>query len=1042
METTKSRSHRGEMLTVLVLAMGLILTWPGLSMAAPMGTAFTYQGHLYDANYVANGLYDFTFKLYDAEVAGGKIGTDVYIADVDVIDAYFTVELDFNDVDAFNGDARWLEIGVRPGEQSDPCEYTVLNPRQEVTPTPYALYAKTAGSGGVDSDWEVSGNDMYSIPSGNVGIGTTSPGKKLDVAGGINATDYYYLNDNVLVYNTPGTGDFLYGWDVAVQKHSMATNGVERLVIDSAGNVGIGTTTPSAKLDVLGTLEVISSDTLSVSASNSNTSGNAVYGQATGSSGCGVQGWSNDTGNVMNVGGMFQAEGGEGRGVYGAANNTADSINFGGYFRASGGQGRGVAGSCTGTNGVGVYGSASGSNGIGVIGSTSGGTSSKGVYGWASSTTGTNIGVHGKTSSNDGYAGYFEGGRNYFQGNVGIGTAAAAAPLEVNFDNDFTTKPAIVINNNTGNQDVLEFRFSDVPNARIRKANAGDLYINGLQNRINLTTGGDNRLSVHPNGNVGVGVLDPSTKLEVDGQVKITGGSPGLGKVLTSDDNGLASWETPTGGADSDWAVVGSDMYGIPGGNVGIGTTIPSAKLDVRGTVNVGQNNSGYDVSFYGAYNGGRLFWNQSKMALRAGIEADSEWDDTAVGFYSLGVGSSVAVSGNRSYGLGEEINVTGHYSAAIGSGLDVTGNYSTAIGKYLDSGPAGSAFVIGTGVNNSVRLTNTTANSLAIGFNSSIPTFFVGPGSGGTTTGDVGIGTASPDEKLTVAGTVKSTTTLPGGRAVAGYAVDANDVTNYGGYFEAAGTYGRGVFGKATGENGYGVYGEATGDGVNYGGYFKTNSDTGYGIYCFADGNGTSTNYGGYFRAAGQYGRGVYSVTSGQNSYAFYGRANNSDDVTNYGGYFRALGRYGHGVHGDASGTDGIGVYGEASGGGRAGYFNGSVETAGDLHVTGDITKAFTTGTSSRAAPVAYATVNSNGTKASGTPNVTSAWNGTNQWYEITITGEPYFWSSFTTVVTVNGGTPCIATTDSTSNKLLVRLWNLSSNPIQANFQFVTYRP
>ena len=44
-------------------------------------------------------------------------------------------------------------------------------------------------------------------------------------------------------------------------------------------------------------------------------------------------------------------------------------------------------------------------------------------------------------------------------------------------------------------------------------------------------------------GNIGIGVYDPDAKLEVNGQVKITGGNPGAGKVLTSDANGLATWE-------------------------------------------------------------------------------------------------------------------------------------------------------------------------------------------------------------------------------------------------------------------------------------------------------------------------------------------------------------------------------------------------------------------------------------------------------------------------------------------------------------------
>jgi hypothetical protein len=53
-----------------------------------------------------------------------------------------------------------------------------------------------------------------------------------------------------------------------------------------------------------------------------------------------------------------------------------------------------------------------------------------------------------------------------------------------------------------------------------------------------------NAFTILKNGSVGVGTTTPSAKLEVAGQVKITGGVPGSGKVLTSDADGLASWQT------------------------------------------------------------------------------------------------------------------------------------------------------------------------------------------------------------------------------------------------------------------------------------------------------------------------------------------------------------------------------------------------------------------------------------------------------------------------------------------------------------------
>lgn len=52
----------------------------------------------------------------------------------------------------------------------------------------------------------------------------------------------------------------------------------------------------------------------------------------------------------------------------------------------------------------------------------------------------------------------------------------------------------------------------------------------------------DNNLTYNL-GKVGIGVNYPDAELEVNGQVRITGGDPGSGKVLTSDAEGTASWQ-------------------------------------------------------------------------------------------------------------------------------------------------------------------------------------------------------------------------------------------------------------------------------------------------------------------------------------------------------------------------------------------------------------------------------------------------------------------------------------------------------------------
>lgn len=58
------------------------------------------------------------------------------------------------------------------------------------------------------------------------------------------------------------------------------------------------------------------------------------------------------------------------------------------------------------------------------------------------------------------------------------------------------------------------------------------------------TSGLRERMSILDNGNVGINNNNPQATLDVNGTVKISGGSPGTGKVLTSDATGNASWNS------------------------------------------------------------------------------------------------------------------------------------------------------------------------------------------------------------------------------------------------------------------------------------------------------------------------------------------------------------------------------------------------------------------------------------------------------------------------------------------------------------------
>jgi hypothetical protein len=110
-----------------------------------VGTGFTYQGQLKQSSAPFSGNCDFQFTLWNDATAGSQVTDGVSKPNVAVNRGLFTVadisfgpdnlsEMHYN---AFNGQARWLQIAVRCPAGSG--SFMTLTPRQALTATPYAL---------------------------------------------------------------------------------------------------------------------------------------------------------------------------------------------------------------------------------------------------------------------------------------------------------------------------------------------------------------------------------------------------------------------------------------------------------------------------------------------------------------------------------------------------------------------------------------------------------------------------------------------------------------------------------------------------------------------------------------------------------------------------------------------------------------------------------------------------------------------------------------------------------------------------------------
>lgn len=132
-------------------------------------------------------------------------------------------------------------------------------------------------------------------------------------------------------------------------------------------------------------------------------------------------------------------------------------------------------------------------------------------------------------------------------GDLGIGTTTVDAPLHVKR----TTEDAILLLDSRLSSFEARVEFKKFNNSfsssiGYQPGNAELRIRTDQNNSILFETNASEKMRIHNDGNVGIGVSNPQEKLHIDGNIRMVDGNQATGKIMTSDANGTASWQSLT----------------------------------------------------------------------------------------------------------------------------------------------------------------------------------------------------------------------------------------------------------------------------------------------------------------------------------------------------------------------------------------------------------------------------------------------------------------------------------------------------------------
>ena len=618
-----NKNRRGFMRKSLLL---LLLSCTFTASLATFPRIINYQGKLTNPDGVAlNGTHDIVFRIYDVSAGGTPLWAEEHTTTnghpVNVNNGLFDVHLgEITPLSIAFDDTYWIELEV-DGEVLSPREMLVLVPyafRAIVADTAHYIpdlpsgdndYIQNQNSSAQSANYWINGtghlgNNLY--VDGRLGVGTTSPTEKVDVStsasthDGVSvqntnangAAEYVALNnDNAgIVLGMSGTS-YSYGAGIAyylAMRNGGTLNKIvygaydtsvpiefwqnssEVVVIDTNGNVGIGTSSaPSHKLDVNGTGRI--TGTLTIGAYTlPNTDGSS--GQVLTTDGSGNVNWQNVPGDNWGTQ---------------VVQTTAR-----------------LSGDGTSTNPL----------DIAQMGATSGEILKWNGSSWAPAAddTGTNYWTLSGSNLSP----------NSTTWNVGIGTTTPSVKLDVNGKARVGT--GTNLSPSSSGDGYLMFKGSGYTGFITLDGNAMYVGHNSDLRRLDFMTNETSRLTITGGGSVGIGTTSPGAKLDVaNGGIRASATGP---IFLIRNSTSGHQWEWYSGGSVGNDAIAIFDRTNSAyrfvinnSGNIGIGTTSPASKLDVNGTIR---------AAHYKDSSGGNLL-RSSNGTINISEDSDGSWDIT-----------------------------------------------------------------------------------------------------------------------------------------------------------------------------------------------------------------------------------------------------------------------------------------------------------------------------------------------------------------------------------------------------------------------------